>query len=97
LLAHSFYIYLHINIITNNDEENYKIGQAVFLNENKTDLNIVLGLCVRHDSLFIKYSVAPITVFAVKDRVLCHNPLAAVYQADAYYKDKLFPENIGNR
>jgi uncharacterized metal-binding protein len=73
------------------------ISQAVFLNENKTDLNIVLGLCVGHDSLFIKYSVAPITVFAVKDRVLCHNPLAAVYQADAYYKDKLFPENIGNR
>lgn len=67
------------------------IGQAMFLNEAKTDLNIVLGLCVGHDSLFIKYSSAPVTVFAVKDRVLCHNPLAVVYQADAYYKDKLFP------
>jgi uncharacterized metal-binding protein len=66
------------------------IGQAMFLNEAKTDLNILLGLCVGHDSLFIKYSEAPVTVFAVKDRVLGHNPLAVIYQAEAYYKDKLF-------
>lgn len=68
------------------------VGQALFLNESNTDLNVVVGLCVGHDSLFIKYSKAPVTVFAVKDRVLCHNPLAVVYQADSYYKDKLFPE-----
>ncbi|ADK15747.1 MULTISPECIES: DUF1847 domain-containing protein [Clostridium] len=68
------------------------IGQANFLNEAKTDLNIILGLCVGHDSLFIKYSEAPITVFAVKDRILAHNPLGAIYQADSYYKDKLFPK-----
>lgn len=67
------------------------IAQAHFLNEAKTDLNIVLGLCVGHDSLFIKYSQSPVTVFAVKDRVLCHNPLGAIYQANAYYHDKLFP------
>jgi len=40
------------------------IGQAAFLNKVKTDLNIILGLCVGHDALFIKYSEAPITVFA---------------------------------
>lgn len=68
------------------------IGQANFFNEAKTDFNILLGLCVGHDSLFIKYSEAPISVFAVKDRVLAHNPLGAIYQADSYYKDKLFPE-----
>jgi uncharacterized metal-binding protein len=68
------------------------IGQAIFLNKSKTDLNIILGLCVGHDSLFIKYSDAPVTVFAVKDRVLCHNPLAVIYQADSYYNDKLFPQ-----
>jgi uncharacterized metal-binding protein len=68
------------------------IGQAELLNEAKTDLNILLGLCVGHDSLFIKYSEAPITVFAVKDRVLAHNPLGAIYQAESYYKDKLFPQ-----
>jgi len=73
------------------------IGQAKFLNEAKTDLNIILGLCVGHDSLFIKYSKAPVTVFAVKDRVLAHNPLAVIYQAEAYYKDKLFPEKNDNK
>ncbi|KJS88133.1 MAG: metal-binding protein, partial [Peptococcaceae bacterium BICA1-8] len=48
-------------------------------------------LCVGHDSLFIKYSHAPVTVLAVKDRVLAHNPLAALYCAESYYKNKLFP------
>lgn len=64
------------------------IGQATFLNNAKTDLNIILGLCVGHDSLFIKYSYAPITVFAVKDRVLAHNPMGALYLSDSYYKNK---------
>jgi uncharacterized metal-binding protein len=68
------------------------IGQAMFLNEAKTDLNVILGLCIGHDSLFIKYSEAPVTIFAVKDRVLGHNPLAAIYQAESYYRDKLFPK-----
>jgi uncharacterized metal-binding protein len=53
--------------------------QARVLNETGTDLNIVLGLCVGHDSTFYKASDAPVTTFAVKDRVLAHNPLAAVY------------------
>ncbi|HHV65720.1 MAG TPA: DUF1847 domain-containing protein [Peptococcaceae bacterium] len=68
------------------------IGQAVFLNESQTELNIILGLCVGHDSLFIKYSNAPVTVFSVKDRVLAHNPLGALYLADSYYKSKLYNE-----
>lgn len=65
------------------------IGQAILLNKSKTQLNIILGLCVGHDSLFIKYSDAPITVFAVKDRVLAHNPVGALYLAESYYKGKL--------
>ena len=65
------------------------IGQAMYLNEEKTDFNVVVGLCVGHDSLFFKYSEAPTTVFAVKDRVLVHNPLAAIYASDFYYKKKL--------
>lgn len=67
------------------------IGQAAYLNKAKTDLNLVFGLCVGHDTLFIKYSEAPVTVMAVKDRVLGHNPMAALYLADGYYKKKLFP------
>ena len=34
----------------------------------------------------------PVTVLAAKDRVLGHNPLAAIYLADGYYHDRLFPK-----
>lgn len=64
------------------------IAQAKILNRVKTDLNVLLGLCVGHDALFIKHSEAPVTVLAVKDRVLAHNPLGAIY-ADHYYERKL--------
>ena len=66
------------------------ILQAKLLNEKKTDLNIVIGLCVGHDSLFYKYADALCTTLVTKDRVLGHNPAAALYQADSYYRAKLF-------
>jgi uncharacterized metal-binding protein len=61
------------------------IAQAMILNEEKTDFNILLGLCVGHDSLFLKYSKAYCTVLAAKDRVLSHNPCAALYTTGSYY------------
>lgn len=61
------------------------ILQAELLNEEGTDLNIIMGLCVGHDSLFIKYSNALVTSGVTKDRVLGHNPVAALYTADTYY------------
>jgi uncharacterized metal-binding protein len=61
------------------------IAQATILNEEKTDFNILMGLCVGHDSLFLKYSNAPCTVLVVKDRVLGHNPVAALYTSSSYY------------
>ena len=61
------------------------ILQAKLLNKEKTDLNIVMGLCVGHDSLFYKYSDALVTTAVAKDRVLGHNPVAALYTADSYY------------
>jgi uncharacterized metal-binding protein len=62
------------------------ILQASILNDEKTDFNVLLGLCVGHDSLFLKYAKAPCTVLAVKDRVLGHNPLAAIYNIESYYR-----------
>ena len=50
-----------------------------------TDFNIVIGLCVGHDTLFLRHSAAPTTVMVVKDRVLGHNPAAALYQATTMY------------
>lgn len=65
------------------------IMQAEVLNQAGTDFNVVMGLCVGHDSLFYKYSEALVTTLVAKDRVLAHNPVGALYQANAYYKSKL--------
>lgn len=62
------------------------IGQALFLNQMKTEFNVLLGLCVGHDTLFMKYSEAPSTVLAVKDRVTGHNPLVPLYLEDSFYR-----------
>lgn len=61
------------------------ILQARILNYQKTDLNVVIGLCVGHDSLFIKYSDALVTTLVTKDRITGHNPVAALYTAHSYY------------
>lgn len=55
--------------------------QAELMNKAGTDFNIVFGLCLGHDSLFLKASNAMCTVFVVKDRALHHNLIAAL---DAY-------------
>ena len=60
--------------------------QAKLLNREGTQLNVQIGLCVVHDSLFYKYSEAPVTTLVAKDRVLAHNPVGALYQADKYYR-----------
>lgn len=54
------------------------IAQAEFLNRAGTQLNVVVGLCVGHDSLFIQYSEAPVTVLATKDHVYDNAPLAGL-------------------
>jgi uncharacterized metal-binding protein len=61
------------------------IGQAAVLDDNGCELNILLGLCVGDDTLFIKHSQAPVTILAVKDRVLAHNPLGALYTSKHIY------------
>lgn len=62
------------------------IAQAQLLNRAGTELNVVMGLCVGHDALFFQHAHAPTTVIAVKDRVLGHNPLAALYTSSSYYR-----------
>ncbi|MBN1956409.1 MAG: DUF1847 domain-containing protein [Anaerolineae bacterium] len=62
------------------------IGQALLLNEAGTGLNVAVGLCVGHDSLFFRHSAAPVTVLVAKDRVTGHNPAAALYTSHSYYR-----------
>jgi uncharacterized metal-binding protein len=44
-----------------------------------------MGLCVGHDSLFIRHSQGLVTTLVTKDRVLAHNPVGALQLADTYY------------
>ena len=62
------------------------VGQAAVLAQAGTQLNIVIGLCVGHDSLFFMHSKAPATVLVAKDRVLGHNPVACLYTSHSYYR-----------
>jgi len=70
------------------------ISQAEILNNEGVELNILVGLCVGHDSLFIKYARAPVTVLIAKDRVFGHNPAMGLYQSGAYYRKLLRKESL---
>jgi uncharacterized metal-binding protein len=61
--------------------------QAEMLNRAGSELNILIGLCVGHDALFAKHSAAPVTTLIAKDRLLGHNPAAALYSR--YWKKRL--------
>lgn len=61
------------------------ILQARLLNRWKAEMNVIIGLCVGHDALFCKHSEALVTTLIVKDRVLAHNPAAALYTSKSYY------------
>jgi len=65
------------------------IAQAELMNQSETDLNIILGLCVGHDSLFCRYSKAMVTTLVAKDRALGHNPAAALYLSEGYLKGRV--------
>ena len=65
------------------------ITQAEILNDEGVEFNILVGLCVGHDSLFFKYAKAPTTVLVAKDRVFGHNPVAGLYLSSSVYYRKL--------
>jgi uncharacterized metal-binding protein len=64
------------------------VAQARILNGDRTDLNVIFGLCMGNDILFSKYSDAPVTTLVVKDRGLANNPIGALYSAQ--YRKELW-------
>jgi len=50
-------------------------GQADYLKQQKTELNISMGLCVGHDMIFSQESESPVTVLIVKDQAHRENPM----------------------
>lgn len=63
------------------------IMQAKLLKEKEVEFCITVGLCVGHDALFTRACGVPTTCMVVKDRVLAHNPLGAIYSR--YWRKKL--------
>ena len=55
-------------------------GQAKYLEERNTQLNISMGLCVGHDMIFNSKSEAPVTPLIVKDRKLKHHTIERLKQ-----------------
>lgn len=68
------------------------ISQARLLNDAGCQLNVVLGLCIGHDSMFFKHSEGLSTTLVAKDRVLAHNPIGALALADSYFSRVWGPE-----
>jgi uncharacterized metal-binding protein len=62
------------------------VAQAALLEKVGTEFNVLIGLCVGHDSLFFMHSKVPVTVLVAKDRVLGHNPVAALHTSHSYYR-----------
>ena len=60
------------------------ITQAELLNRAGCELNVLLGLCVGHDSLFFRHSEGLVTVLVAKDGALAHNPVGALAWAHNY-------------
>ncbi len=62
------------------------VAQAGILNRMKTDMNVIVGLCVGHDMIFTRHAEAPTTTLVAKDRVTGHNPVAALYGNRFYFR-----------
>lgn len=67
------------------------LGQTLYVEKCGCQFVVIMGLCVGHDTLFMKHCKVPMTYLVIKDAVLGHNPVQAIYTSDIYYKKKLFP------
>jgi len=54
-----------------------------------TDLNVVIGLPMAEEALFLRDSSAPVTVLVARDVRLRHNPAGALYISHSYLRDAL--------
>jgi uncharacterized metal-binding protein len=65
-------------------------SQAAFFAESETQFNVIAGMCVGHDALFIRHSEAPVTSLIVTDQRFRHNPVAALYTSRSYSRTALY-------
>jgi uncharacterized metal-binding protein len=66
------------------------LGQAEFFADRSTDLNVLTGMCVGHEIIFLKATRAPAVGLIARDVRLRHNPAAALYTSRSYLEKELF-------
>jgi uncharacterized metal-binding protein/predicted Fe-Mo cluster-binding NifX family protein len=64
------------------------LGQAEVLNRLRTDINVLVGICMGADCIISRTSLAPVTTLFVKDKSLANNPIGAVY-SEYYLKEAI--------
>ena len=65
-------------------------GQADHFAHAGTHLNVICGMSIGHEAIFIRKSQAPVTGLVARDGRLRHNPVAALYTSNGYYRSALF-------
>jgi uncharacterized metal-binding protein len=65
------------------------VDQATFFAEEETDFNVLAGMCVGHEAVFLKHSHVPATALVARDTRLRHNPAAALYTSRSYLQSEL--------
>ncbi len=66
------------------------VGQAQAFARSARQLNVVAGMCVGHEAIFVRASHAPVICLVARDEKLRHNPAAALYTADSYSHNALY-------
>lgn len=65
------------------------LGQAVFFERKDTGLNVVAGMSVAGECLFLKATPTPTVCLLARDARLHHNPAAALYTSRSYSQAEL--------
>ena len=66
------------------------IGQLEYFSARDTQLNVIAGMSVAHEVLFISASELPVVSLIARDVRLRHNPVAALYTSGSYSRARLF-------
>lgn len=66
------------------------LEQVGFFAEQGTQLNVVVGMPVVQEALFISASETPVVVLVARDTRLFHNPAGALYTSGSYSRERLF-------
>ncbi len=66
------------------------VGQERAFSIEGTNLNVLTGMCVVHEAMFLQATRTPAVGLIARDARLRHNPAAGLYTSRSYLKDELF-------